>query len=358
MTMLFCVIGQLGNGGTERQMYLFLKYLDRERFHPFVIVSGDREGIWTEQIRDLEVEMMFLDKLPSILKLAKFRYLVMKHKPDKIFSWSFFTNAFNIVRGRSDFIGSLRQQLDYTKKEISARRVKLGLDVSRIVVNSSFLRDELLAENVPENRIHVVHNIYERIDKSDRKTRQEIRAAYGIPQDAVVIGGVGRDSPSKDFPFFVDSVEKLLKSGKQVHALIVGSAGLAQRENVKNKGIDVHFTLPGEIPDAKKILHAADIFFLSSRSEGLANVLFEAVDAGCACVSTDVGGVRDLLGSDDDQSGFIIDNGDLDGAVKTLTQLINDPDLRETMAGKAEKRLQLFDKQVSMDKYYQVLEQI
>ena len=70
---IICLIGQLGNGGTERQLYLFLKHLDHVKFKPMVVVSSKSGGSrWEKQIREeLSVPVKFLGDLPKAAKLAK-----------------------------------------------------------------------------------------------------------------------------------------------------------------------------------------------------------------------------------------------------------------------------------------------
>ncbi len=51
MSTIFCLIGQLGTGGTEKQMYLFLKYLDRNRYDPIVIIGNYSTEEWTKKIK-------------------------------------------------------------------------------------------------------------------------------------------------------------------------------------------------------------------------------------------------------------------------------------------------------------------
>ena len=347
---IMCLIGQLGNGGSEKQLHLFLKHLDRDRFDPVVVVSSYVNEFWRERITNgLGVHMIQLEGLPSALKLAKFRWLVWRHAADVVFSWSFFTNAFRVASGsRPRFIGSHRGGIEEERAALSQRRFKLCLGPEVIVVNSSLLADELRGEGVPDSRIAVVNNIFEPLEDnaseaSRAKTRRQVRERFGIGADEVLVVGAGRNSEGKDFPFWVEVFAGAAKSIPKLRGLIIGSGGEGVSEEISRRGLDARIITPGEIPEGRRILAAADIFFLSSKMEGMPNVLLEAVDAGCAILSTAAGGVKEILGSDHDcPSGFVVDIGDAEAAVERLVRLAGDAPLRQSMAAAARVGLPRF----------------
>lgn len=341
---LICLIGQLGNGGTERQLYLFLKHLDRDEWNPLVVVGGDSAGIWRERVEELDVPVTLLGAGSPLVKLLKFRLLVAKHKPLTVFSWSFFTNAFAMASGKARFIGSLRQQFSVEKGQYGAFRLNRCLNIPRLIVNSTFVKNELIEHGVEAEKITVVFNIFERFQGA-KVDKAEIRQHHGIPLDRCLVTGVGRNSPTKDFPFFVAAVEKALAADNNIHAMIVGSGGSSVETIVKDKGLSDRFSLVGEVPDARPYLAASDVFFLSSRQEGMPNVLLEAVDAGCATLVTRVGGVTDVLGErelGEARTGAAITHGNVEEAAVWLTRMGNEASLRATMSANAVKRLDLF----------------
>jgi glycosyltransferase involved in cell wall biosynthesis len=355
---LFCVIGQLGNGGTERQLYLFLKYLDRSKYSPLVVVSGKSGGIWDERFAELGISVEFLGDLPSILKFIRFRWLVFKYSPKTIFSWSFFTNAFLPVRGSARFIGSMRQGLEASKAGISDLRAKLCLKPEKIVVNSGYIGEELSAAGVPEDNISVIFNIFESSAGQD-ENREALRQELGIAGDKVVVVGVGRNSPTKDFPLFVDTFAKAAVGNDKLYGLLIGSGGLAMQDKIAELGLEEKFTVTGEVPNARRLLPAADIFFLSSAAEGMPNVLIEALDAGLAPLAMEVGGVEDVLSAlpEDLKEKVIIRERKADKAALELEKLSQDINLRGEISEKARQRLDDFGSEKIMRQYYKLLEE-
>jgi glycosyltransferase involved in cell wall biosynthesis len=363
---LLCLIGQLGNGGTERQLYLFLKHLDRARIRPLVVVSDEPRGPWRERIEgELGVSVIFLGGVSAPLKLWRFWRLVQQVRPQVVFSWSFFTNGFRLATGKTPFLGSLRQQLDAERRQLSAGRVRLSLGSPKLVVNSAKLAEELRDAGVSEERIVLIHNIYEPMPRP-LPDRLAVRRELGLPPNAVVVAGVGRDSPTKNWPFFLETFAAAKKACPSLHALLVGSGGPALRSAIQEKGLAAAFTLTGEVPEARRLLPTADIFFLSSRAEGLPNVLLEAADAGCAILATDVGGVRDILGKSeirnpksqadvDIPAGIVVASDDSTEAVAGMIRLANLPEERQAMVGHALARLQRFTPDAIMKQYWQAL---
>ena len=87
--------------------------------------------------------------------------------------------------------------------------------------------------------------------------------------------------------------------------------------------------------DLETIYGATDVFLLTSRNEGTPVALIESMAAGCAGVSTDVGGVADVLESD--AVGLLAPDGDAPALARCVTALLADADRRRRMgqAGRA-----------------------
>src|SRR5213594_2232662 len=114
------VVGQLRPGGLERQLYLFLRTLDRERYLPTVVVwSFCENDIYVPQIRALAVPIYpLLPTMSPVAKLMAFRRLVLQMKPQVVHSYSFYTNfaAWWATLGTNAIpIGAVRSDFDWAK---------------------------------------------------------------------------------------------------------------------------------------------------------------------------------------------------------------------------------------------------
>ncbi|HBC87121.1 MAG TPA: hypothetical protein DCZ94_09225 [Lentisphaeria bacterium] len=364
---IICLIGQLGNGGSEKQLYLFLKYLDKDKYSPVVVVSSIcTESRWEKQIRDeLLVPVIFLGNIPKILKFVKFAWLVFKKRASIVFSWSFYTNAFFIVCPGIKFIGSLRGDLFIAKSQIGPVNYKYSLKPNYFVVNSRFLAKELTLEGIPMENISVVYNMFVHehcsVEPSKRaEERNILRKKMGIPQDAVVVAGIGRNSFEKDLPFFLSVFEKASSSDKIIFGLLIGDIDKSIRDKIREMNLQDRFVLTGEVESARKILPAADIFFLSSVSEGMPNSLIEAIDAGCAILATDVGGVWEILEplGTDITGKIIVSDREVPSASDKLLFLSQNPCFRKKIMEGRMKILERFNPDKIMKDYCMILEHL
>ena len=162
------------------------------------------------------------------------------------------------------------------------------------------------------------------------KSRMEVRTKYGIKNDEVAIAIVGRLAPVKAHDYFLNVIKRLIdKTSKKVKVFIVGDGEMY--ESVKsevdliNKNHPQLITMTSWILDIAHFNHGMDLICLTSKNEGTPVSLIEAQAAGIPVVSTDVGGVRDIV--EDGVSGYVIKKEDIETYVKKLRLLVeNDED--------------------------------
>jgi len=149
---------------------------------------------------------------------------------------------------------------------------------------------------VKASRIHVIHNGVN-VDRFDSGARHLLRDQLAIRNDEILIVTVGRLEPVKDHEGLIAAVAQIKPSDVPFRVALVGEGALRDRLQaaVERYGLGqvVHFL--GHRSDIEHVFAAADIFVLSSRSEGLPNGVMEAMAAGVPVVSTAVGGVSELV---------------------------------------------------------------
>jgi glycosyltransferase involved in cell wall biosynthesis len=94
-----------------------------------------------------------------------------------------------------------------------------------------------------------------------------------------------------------------------------------------------HVAILGERQDVELYLQASDVFVLPSQTEGMPNVLLEAMACGLPCLTTRVSGTQDVIM--DGKNGFLVDYGDSEALRVRLVQLLNDGDLRDNIGASA-----------------------
>jgi glycosyltransferase involved in cell wall biosynthesis len=122
-----------------------------------------------------------------------------------------------------------------------------------------------------------------------RSSVRATRAALGLPQDALVIGHVGRFAPQKNHGFWLQIAECIAARRDDATFVLVGDGELrpAFEEQVRQRGLQDRFVLTGVRPDVPQVMQAMDVFLFPSHFEGLGIVLLEAQASGLPCVVSD-----------------------------------------------------------------------
>jgi glycosyltransferase involved in cell wall biosynthesis len=241
------------------------------------------------------------DVLPFLWRLVK---LVRAERPDVVYTM---LTMSNVVAGLlRPFFGDARvvwgvatsnmdlSYYDWLAKVECALEVRLARRADLIVCNSVAGRDHHAARGYPAARtVVVVNGIDSEKFRPDAVARREVRAELGIAADEVVVGVVGRLDPIKDHPNFLAAAAKIAQARRDVRFLCVGDGTAEYREKLvalsRNLGIAERLLWIAERTDIWRIYNALDVGVSSSISEGLTNVIAEAMACGVPCVATAVG---------------------------------------------------------------------
>jgi glycosyltransferase involved in cell wall biosynthesis len=165
--------------------------------------------------------------------------------------------------------------------------------------------------------------------------RQTVREELGLAADEVAVAIIGRLAAVKDHAFFLDVVRQLAGTTKQkFKVFIVGDGAersLIEKETVRiNAQFPELITLTSWIKDIARFNAAMDLICLTSKNEGTPVSLIEAQASGVPVISTDVGGVRDIVL--EEETGIVVPVGDLLAYVTQMRILIDDEKKRLKMS--------------------------
>jgi len=128
---------------------------------------------------------------------------------------------------------------------------------------------------------------------------ERFRRAHEIPEQALVIGHLGRLAPEKNLTYLAEAVALYVQKNEEVCFLVAGSGPSEEeiRQIFKDIGCEDQLVMPGtvtgnELADAYK---AMDLFVFASKSETQGMVLVEAMAAGKAVISLDASGTREVV---------------------------------------------------------------
>lgn len=202
-----------------------------------------------------------------------------------------------------------------------------------VVAVSRPLAAHLGAQGVPLPKLHVVPNVL--APARDLLGREAARRELGLPADARLVGWVGRVSREKGADTFVDALLSI--ADRRWQAVFVGDGPerqhLEQRVREAGQSGTVHWL--GRVSDAGRLFRAFDVFVLSSRTEGTPMSLLEAIAARVPAVVTEVGGVPDVVSS---QEAWVVDADRPAALARAVQEAVERPEEASRRAAAAHAR--------------------
>lgn len=164
--------------------------------------------------------------------------------------------------------------------------------------------------------------------------RVETRTTWKLNTDEVAVAIIGRLAPIKNHQLFLDVIELLAEKGIKARYFIVGDGqeknSIEQRSEELEKKYNLKIELTSWIKDIATFNAGMDIICLSSDNEGTPVSLIEAQASGVPVISTDVGGVKDIVS--EGETGFIVPKKDVKAFAEKLQLLIEQKEIRDKMS--------------------------
>jgi glycosyltransferase involved in cell wall biosynthesis len=198
--------------------------------------------------------------------------------------------------------------------------------VDALIVNAEEVRHAWRrhAPWFPQERIHLVHNAVQPAQTSRGAAAARLRGEVGVEVDTLLVGAAGHAARRKGFDVLLDA---FARAALPRAVLVVAGDGAelpALRSQAEGLGIAERVRWLGHRNDVPAVLSGCGLFVLSSRNEGMANVMLEAMAAGTPVIATDVSGVRTALGPDPAgpaPAGWIVPPGDVDALAAALREV-------------------------------------
>ena len=347
------VINSLDIGGTEKQLYLLLKHLDRQRFRPLVVCLS-RGGFWVRPIRNLGIEVIELERRGSyeLKRLLTLVNLIRRRKPAVIHTWQ---SPGNLYGGLAALL-MRHNRLVLSRRSIDEHRGMRGVAdavvhrrSSAVVCNSRRLADDLRGRFDGTLNCVVIYNGIESREPLSRASGAETKASLGLPHNCEVIGTVGRLVAFKNQRLLIDVACRIRRSRPDCYFVLAGDGPLRSEleDYTRVRNVSDRVVFLGFRADIPELLSAFDLFLFPSVTdapdgavfgEGFPNAVMEAMMAGIPCVASTESGAAELFG--DGEAGFLIDPTDTDLAAERILTLLDDPDLREMMSARGRAIIQ------------------
>ena len=177
--------------------------------------------------------------------------------------------------------------------------------------------------NVAEDKIHVIANGFD-ADHFFPMSVSESRAQLGLPEDKKILLYVGAlYDPVKGHRFFIDAIGQIVRQRQDILGVVVGSGRLegSLKDQIKQQKLEQYVHLAGGKPHSEIPLwmNASDLFVLPSLNEGNPTVMFEALGCGKPFVGSKVGGVPEVITSE--EYGLLVEPGNSTDSPKKFCRL-------------------------------------
>jgi glycosyltransferase involved in cell wall biosynthesis len=342
------VIGGGEFGGAEEHIIRLVSRLDGHGLLGKVVCFYDAEFARALRELNIEVEVLRYGRF-DIRLVAALKQLFMRESPMIVHTHGVKANFFARLASRrlTGFkrLTTVHSLLRHDYANPIAYSVANWMEKSTRRYNDHFIavsgaiRDSLLAEHVPANKITVVHHgidlhLFENAAPS-------LREELGIGGRSYVIGAVARLVKIKAMDTLIRALRIIREREPEADArlVIVGTGPEEQslRRLAGELGLAraVHFT--GFRRDIPACLASFDCFASASLSEGLGLNILEAMAAGVPVVATGVGGVLDIVR--DGETGLLVRPLEPDKLADGVLALMRDPALAERLASAARQRV-------------------
>lgn len=353
MNRLVILARKLDAGGAERQLIVLARGL-AQRGRDVHVVLFYRGGVFDHELTQSGISVHYLDKggrwdvVPFLVRTVR---LLRQLAPSVIYS---FLDVPNILASLARplvrwprLIWSIRvahmdmSRYDWVMRMANRVEADLGRLASQVISNSAAGARWAIDRGIATDKLVVIRNgIDTQRFHPGIEGAAQLRAAWNIPENARLIGLVGRLDVMKDHAGFLHAAARLASVDASVRFVCVGDGPKAMQTRLMalahDLGLDARLVWAGPRSDMPLVYNALDLLCLSSNAEGFPNVVGEAMACGVPCVVTDVGDAAHVVAD----CGEVVPPRDPDalsqGMQAMLDRLLGDP----TLKGRARERVE------------------
>jgi len=214
------------------------------------------------------------------------------------------------------------------------------LFADRWVACSQGVRNHLIAQGLPGDRIDVVYNGLDQRQFPWPADGSAVRAKLGLRPQQPVIGAVAHLSAHKGHAYLVQAMSRLAARFGDISCLLIGEGQDEPRlrRMVSELGLERHVRFLGYQHNGHQLISAMDIAVLPSLREGLGIALIEAGFLGRPAVASDIDGINEVVV--DGQTGVLVPPADAEALAAAIAKLLEDADWARQLGRQARARMQ------------------
>jgi len=354
------IIPSLGVGGTEKMLFELCRGLDSSRFSQSVI-SLKTGGVTADNLMKENIQVTSLNSpdsfwagvLNSPRLWLELRRIIREVSPDIVHTW--LTRA-NVI-GRLAAAGLGRQVISSLRVIEKEKIYHLLVEklthrlCDRVTVNCSLLKDFAVGRiGIPESKVEVIFNGVVPIAPL-------AMSESGAEKSPLVIGAMGRLHKQKGFDILIKAAPKIFSRASAAKILIAGEGPEKKRLQSLIQSMKLNSVELVGLEKSSSFMPKLDIFVLSSRWEGMPNVVMEAMSQGVPVAAASTGGVTDLI--EDGQEGLLFSPENSQALADAVVRLMQAPALRQQLSIEAGKKIRKkFSLETMLETYSKLYEHI
>jgi glycosyltransferase involved in cell wall biosynthesis/SAM-dependent methyltransferase len=355
--------------GAELCLLTLVTNLNKDRFLPIVVLPGN--GPLKQKLEELDICVEIvpsirawltrrngIQRLLHLLTVIPFicvsvwqlRQIVARYKVDLIH-----TNSLVVIDGalaaRTSGIPHVWHARELLIPEtvfnfFFGPRVALSVieRLSDQIIAMSFGVKQTFCQQNECSKVVVIYDGLEPGTFQPAHTKTSIRSQLNIPDNALLVGEVGRVSAIKGYEDLVKAAAIVKKTIPNVTFIGVGGksksdAAYGQKmiKLINTYHLQDLFKLTGYRTDVSEIMSTLDLLVLPSHSEAFGRVLVEAMAAGKPVIGTTIGGIPEII--EDGVTGLLVPPGSPDDLARAIIKILRDPDLAHRMGAAGRERV-------------------
>jgi len=198
---------------------------------------------------------------------------------------------------------------------------------------SAWLRDETRRLLDFARPIDVIHNFF--APRPPRRSREDVRRELGLRDEAMVLH-LSNLRPVKRVDLLLDAAAQIRPREAFKLVILAGADFAPFADHVRRLGLGDRVIVRERVLDIEDYLQAADLALFSSETESFCLSLLEAMWFGCPGVSTEVGGIPEVMTSGEE--GLLVPPGDAGALARAVESLLGDSSRRAKLGRAAQIR--------------------
>lgn len=339
------------SGSADYYLFDQIRMIDKDKFRN-VIIYLERDSTAPEPMEKEGFKSYILSnsrkiKLFSFTALFRLFSVLKKEKIDILHCNRHQATMYGAVAARLAGVKIVISHVHGLNRNRNLRRAlnyrMLGSSIKCFLACSNNVRKDIITNFhyvKPEQVVELENSIDVPVFRDAVADREAIRVKYSLSTDAFVFIAVGRLSETKDYSTLIKAFGLVLEKHPDIQLIIFGDGRLrgTLESEIKVAGLAGKVLLPGRVLNVPAMLKSSNCYVMSSIAEGMPLALMEAMAAGVPVISTNVGGIPEVVL--DERYGLLVESENAEQMADAMTRVLEmSGQQRQAMVKNAQDRV-------------------